>query len=82
MLGFTAHALTTDVELHDEELEDARWFTRAELAAGAVILPPRQSISFSLIEHWFDAGTLGRLREIPAAKAPMQAPAPVGQQAR
>jgi len=69
MLGFTAQALTTDIALHDEELEDARWFTRAELAAGAIILPPRQSISYSLIEHWFDAGSEGRLREIRGASA-------------
>jgi NAD+ diphosphatase len=43
------------VELRDDELEDARWFTRAEVAAGVPLLPPNQSISFSLIEHWFDA---------------------------
>ncbi len=67
MLGFTAHAVTTEIHLHDEELEDARWFTRADLAAGAVILPPRQSISYSLIEHWFDAGSERRLREIAVA---------------
>src|SRR6202011_2418870 len=34
MLGFTARAVTHTVHLRDEELEDARWFTRAELAAG------------------------------------------------
>jgi len=55
MLGFTAHAVTQTVELRDDELEDARWFTRAEVAAGVPLLPPNQSISFSLIEHWFDA---------------------------
>jgi NAD+ diphosphatase len=72
MLGFTAQALTTEVQLHDEELEDARWFTRAELAKGGIILPPRQSISFSLIEHWFDAGAHGRLREIDRAQSGQQ----------
>jgi NAD+ diphosphatase len=64
MLGFTAHAVTTEVHLRDEELEDARWFTRAELAANGTLLPPRQSISFRLIEHWFDAGSDARLRDI------------------
>jgi NAD+ diphosphatase len=64
MLGFTANGASTEVSRRDEELEDARWFTRSELAAGSVILPPRQSISFSLIEHWFDAGSDGRLRDI------------------
>src|SRR5580658_179827 len=56
MLGFTAHAVTHDVRLGDQELEDARWFTRAELAAGTPLLPPRLSISFRLIEHWYEAG--------------------------
>ena len=64
MLGFTAHALTTEVRLRDEELEDARWFNRADIASNGVLLPPRQSISFRLIEHWFDAGWDARLRDI------------------
>src|SRR5580704_9440549 len=64
MLGFTAHALTTEVHLRDEELEDARWFQRADLAANGALLPPRQSISFRLVEDWFDAGSDVRLRDI------------------
>ena len=64
MLGFTAHALTTEVRLHDQELEDARWFTRADIASNGALLPPRQSISFRLIEHWFNAGGEMRLRDI------------------
>ena len=64
MLGFTAHALTTVVRLNDDELEDARWFERADIASNATLLPPRQSISFRLIEHWFDAGWNTRLRDI------------------
>ena len=64
MLGFSAHALTTEVRLRDQELEDARWFTREEIAGNGALLPPRQSISYRLIEHWFDSGTNGRLRDI------------------
>jgi NAD+ diphosphatase len=64
MLGFTAHASTTEVHLRDQELEDARWFTRADLAANGALLPPRQSISFRLIEHWFDARGDRRLRDV------------------
>jgi NAD+ diphosphatase len=64
MLGFTAHAVTTHIHLRDQELEDARWFTRADLASNGAQLPPRQSISFRLIEHWFDAGGEARLRDI------------------
>jgi NAD+ diphosphatase len=63
MLGFTAHALTTEVHLRDQELEDARWFTRADIASNGTLLPPRTSISFRLIEHWFDAGGGARLRD-------------------
>ena len=34
MLGFRAVARTHDITLRDGELEDARWFTRADIAAG------------------------------------------------
>jgi NAD+ diphosphatase len=64
MLGFYAHALTTEVRLQDQELEDARWFTRADLASNGTLLPPRQSISYRLIEHWFDAGGGARLSDL------------------
>lgn len=64
MLGFTAHALTTQIHRRDDELEDAQWFTRADLASGRPLVPPGVSISFRLIEHWFDAGGGPKLREI------------------
>jgi NAD+ diphosphatase len=54
MLGFHAVAATTDITHVDGELEDARWFSRAEIAAGTPTLPPPASISFRLIEAWFD----------------------------
>jgi NAD+ diphosphatase len=69
MLGFTAHAVTHAVHLQDDELEDARWFTRTEVAAGVPLLPPRQSISYRLIEHWFDAGNDRRLADLPGETA-------------
>ena len=64
MLGFTAHAVTLEVHLRDQELEDARWFTRAALTANEALLPPRQSISYRLIESWFDRGGGIPLRDI------------------
>ena len=67
MLGFTAHAVTTEIHLRDQELEDARWFTRAQLASGTPQVPPSVSISFGLIESWFDAGGGPPLREIHGA---------------
>ncbi len=62
MLGFTAHASTREVRLEDQELEDARWFSRADIESGTPKLPPRLSISFRLIEHWFDAAAERPLR--------------------
>ena len=56
MLGFRAEALSTEIRLGDEELEDARWFSRAEIASGTPMLPFSQSIAFRLIEEWYDAG--------------------------
>ena len=71
MLGFTAQALTTQIQRRDDELEDAQWFTREDLASGRPIVPPSVSISFRLIEHWFDAGGGKKLREIhPASSWP------------
>jgi NAD+ diphosphatase len=64
MLGFTAHASTYAVRLEDQELEDARWFTRADIESGTPKLPPPVSISFRLIEHWFDAASERPLRDL------------------
>ena len=68
MLGFTAHASTTEILRADEELEDALWVSRSELAAGAVALPTTHSISFRLIEDWYDSGAERPLREEPGVK--------------
>lgn len=52
MLGFCARA-APDAEVRvGGELEDARWFSRADLQAGAALVPPSQSISWRLIESW------------------------------
>lgn len=63
MLGFIAHAATTDIDLRDAELEDARWLTREQLAAGEVAFPPPHSISFRLVEEWYDSAGGKPLRE-------------------
>jgi NAD+ diphosphatase len=56
MIGYLARADATAIPRADEELEDVRWFTRAEIAAGHPGLPPPQSVSYRLIEHWYDSG--------------------------
>ena len=61
MIGFTAEALDDAIAIGDDELEDARWFTRDELgdalASGEIQIPPRVSISRQLIEGWRESGT-------------------------
>jgi NAD+ diphosphatase len=69
MLGFSARATSTAVEVDGEEIAHARWWSRAEfeadLAAGALLLPPTVSIARRLIEQWYggpitDAGEAWR----------------------
>lgn len=55
MLGFRAVARTHDITLRDGELEDARWFSRADVAAGHPALPPAGAISARLIDAWYVA---------------------------
>jgi len=58
MLGFTAPWRSGEPRRVDAELEDVRWFERAELGAAAdgrespLGLPPRFAIARRLIEHW------------------------------
>ena len=55
MLGFLAEATTSDIELNDGELEDARWFTRDELQSGSRKLPFHISIARRLVDHWINS---------------------------
>lgn len=58
MLGFRAVATTTAIRLDDDEIEDAAWFTPAQVAAAAdearpdTCLPRPDSIARFLIEEW------------------------------
>jgi len=55
MLGFYADAVTDDIEFNRDELEDARWFTRQELADGGAGIkhrPRSDSIARRLIKDW------------------------------
>jgi len=62
MLGCHARALGEELTIDFTELDDARWFTRAEVGAalagedGASFLPPpRFAIARTLLEHWLAA---------------------------
>jgi NAD+ diphosphatase len=57
MLGFTAPWLAGEPRIGDDELEDVRWFTRAEIedavsGRGPLGLPPRLAIARRLIDGW------------------------------
>lgn len=66
MLGFVAPWAGGEPVCRDDELEDVRWFRRAEVAtaaarsddgwqpaaAGALGLPPRTAIARRLIDGW------------------------------
>ncbi|HWA79101.1 MAG TPA: NAD(+) diphosphatase [Acetobacteraceae bacterium] len=59
MLGFYAEALSEEITIDPEELRDARWFTRDEIAAHESLgfnLPRLDSIARRLIEDWMANG--------------------------
>jgi NAD+ diphosphatase len=60
MLGFYARAASDVLNFNAEELELARWFTRAEMRASpedeTFRLPRRDSIARRLLEDWLAAG--------------------------
>jgi NAD+ diphosphatase len=68
MLGFTAHASSTAIQRNDGELEDARWLTREQIGAGEIALPTTHSVSFRLIEDWYDASSATPLRQEPRVR--------------
>lgn len=57
MVGFFGRALTTDIQVDDDELEAARWFTRDDVRrggeSGELVTPGGFSISRSLVEAWY-----------------------------
>ncbi|KQP64467.1 NAD(+) diphosphatase [Nocardioides sp. Leaf285] len=57
MVGFVGRATSTRIEVDEVEIEEARWFTRAQMIeetrAGTLVLPGGVSISRSLVEHWY-----------------------------
>jgi NAD+ diphosphatase len=52
MLGFHCRYAGGEPQRRDEELQDVRWFTRADLADGSALLPPPHAIARRLIDEW------------------------------
>ncbi|TXI50494.1 MAG: NAD(+) diphosphatase [Lysobacter sp.] len=73
MLGFVAEA-EPDPPQANEELEDARWFSRDEVGAAlrgetrenGLLLSPSISISRALIEYWYASGASTPENDTPA----------------
>ncbi|MET7328798.1 NAD(+) diphosphatase [Nonomuraea sp. NPDC005650] len=63
MLGFFAEATSTELTPDAEEIAEARWFSREELAraleTGELRLPPPVSIARRLIETWYGGELTG-----------------------
>lgn len=57
MLGFHAEAVSTEINIDPNELEDARWMTRGQmdhLEDFGMELPRRDSIAWRLVKAWLD----------------------------
>ena len=60
MIGAFAEATSTDIRLDVEELEEAAWFSRADVAlalagAGPFQVPPPLAIAHTLLKTWADS---------------------------
>lgn len=62
MIGYRARAISFDIRLDDDEMQDAKWFTRAELRTfgewgdegPGFKLPRPDSIARALVEDWLN----------------------------
>ncbi|NXK12089.1 NUD12 pyrophosphatase, partial [Herpetotheres cachinnans] len=59
MIGCLAVAVSTEIKVDKNEIEDARWFTKEQVMEGLIkenqrsfFVPPRQAIAHQLIKHW------------------------------
>lgn len=63
MLGFFGKALTTDIIVDQDEIAEARWFTREQVtemtASSDLLLPPNVSISRWLLQQWHQGQLTG-----------------------
>lgn len=56
MCGFIARYAGGEIAVGEDELDDARWFTRDDLRSGKPAIPPPLSIARQLIDHWLMQG--------------------------
>ncbi|XP_061625160.1 peroxisomal NADH pyrophosphatase NUDT12 [Phyllopteryx taeniolatus] len=69
MIGCLCVAVTTDISVDRNEIEEARWFPRQQVmeallgggsrpgpAHSGLIIPPKQTIAHQLLRHWISTG--------------------------
>ncbi|XP_034027049.1 peroxisomal NADH pyrophosphatase NUDT12 [Thalassophryne amazonica] len=61
MIGCLAVAISTEIRVDENEIEEAQWFSRQQVidtlfggGKSAFTTPPRQAIAYQLIRHWID----------------------------
>ncbi|PWA24179.1 hypothetical protein CCH79_00016236 [Gambusia affinis] len=59
MIGCLAVAVSTDIKVDENEIEEARWFPRQQVIdslfrgdRSVFVIPPRQTIAHQLVRHW------------------------------
>ncbi|XP_055017853.1 peroxisomal NADH pyrophosphatase NUDT12 [Boleophthalmus pectinirostris] len=59
MIGCLTVAVTTEINVDQDEIEEAKWFSRQEVIDALVggsrasfVVPPRQTIAHQLLRHW------------------------------
>jgi len=77
MIGFHASAESADIICNDDELAEARWVSRDEIADASIVLPPSISIAYRLIEAWFDEHDGPSLRSLGLPAPPFRVPRPL-----
>ncbi len=68
MLGFFAKAENKTINIAENELEDARWFSREDikenLNKGLMRVSSKVSIAYALIKEWYDEGYICNLDDL------------------
>ncbi|KAJ0019074.1 hypothetical protein NQD34_006643 [Periophthalmus magnuspinnatus] len=59
MIGCLTIAVTTEITVDQDEIEEAKWFSRQQVidsliggSRAAFVVPPRQTIAHQLLRHW------------------------------
>ena len=75
MLGYTAEATSDELDFEQDDIEHALWLDadelKVELTAGRISAPGELSISYRLIDDWFEAETGISLQTFKSSYSPL-----------